>query len=424
MANSSSFALLRNMLLLLVAVLPLTMAGCRKAAEDPPAAAVTVQAEHPTIGTIAEEIAADAVLAPLAQAALSARISAPIRAELVQRGTHVHRGQLLLTLEDRDLQGAALDSQGALSAAEANYATTIGATLPEDLQKAELDQAQAAINLDVARRTANERKKLFEQGALSGRDADAAYAAAQQAQAAFDEAKKHADSVRKVTGAATTKAASGQLNSAKGRYISAKAQVSYASLRSPIDGIVTDRPLYPGETAAAGTTIITVMDTSSLLAKLHLGQSAAQKLSLNDEAELQIPGAGEPAAAHVSFISPALDPGSSTVEVWLKLPNPGGRFQAGAAVHAIIHGNSAQNALQIPAAAIIPAEDGGTNVMVAGADGVAHKRAVTVGIRTRDKVQVLSGLSAADMVITGGAYGMDDGTRVTIGAAAPAGDKD
>jgi HlyD family secretion protein len=46
--------------------------------------------------------------------------------------------------------------------------------------------------------------------------------------------------------------------------------VSYASLRSPIDGVVTDRPLFAGETAQAGTPVVTVMDTSSLLAKIHL----------------------------------------------------------------------------------------------------------------------------------------------------------
>ncbi len=90
----------------------------KKAADDTSDAgetAVAVQAEHPTVGPISEEIAADAILAPLSQAAIAPRISAPIRAEYVQRGAHVRKGQLLLTLEDRDLQGAALDSRGSLT---------------------------------------------------------------------------------------------------------------------------------------------------------------------------------------------------------------------------------------------------------------------------------------------------------------------
>src|ERR1700741_5375573 len=88
------------------------LAGCKNKGEEAPEPSVAVQAEHPTVGPISEEIAADAVLAPLAQAAIAPRISAPIKAELVQRGARVHKGQLLVTLEDRDLRGAALDSQG------------------------------------------------------------------------------------------------------------------------------------------------------------------------------------------------------------------------------------------------------------------------------------------------------------------------
>src|SRR6516162_1281218 len=80
----------------------LGLSGCRKGAEEAPEAAVAVEAQHPTIGPIFEEITADAVLAPFAQAAIAPRISAPIVQEFVQRGARVHKGQLLLTLEDRD----------------------------------------------------------------------------------------------------------------------------------------------------------------------------------------------------------------------------------------------------------------------------------------------------------------------------------
>jgi len=395
----------------------LCLAGCRKKVEEAPDVAVAVQVKHPISGPIAEEIAADAVLAPLAQAALSPRISSPIRAEYVLRGAHVRKGQLLITLEDGDLQGSALDSKGSLASAEASYATATNATIPEDVQKAELDVAQAKANLDVAVRTSGDRKRLFEQGALPGRDADVAAAATVQAQAAYDTAAKHLDSVVKTTREADAKAAEGQLTSAKGRLMNAEAQVSYASLRSPIDGVVTDRPLFPGETAVAGSPVLTIMDTSSLLAKLHIAQSNAQQLALGAVAEIAIPGVEDPVDGRVSFISPALDPGSTTVEVWLKLPNPKGAYKVGASVHAVIHGLTVSNALQVPVTALLPAQDGSTNVMVVGPDNLAHLRAVKLGIRTPEKVQIVGGLSSDDNVITDGSYGLDDGTKVTVGSA-------
>jgi multidrug efflux pump subunit AcrA (membrane-fusion protein) len=396
--------------------------GCKKKAEEAPEPSVAVQAEHPTVGPISEEVAADAVLAPLAEAAIVPRISAPIKAELVQRGDHVHKGQLLVTLEDRDLRGAALDLQGNLTQAQAAYTTATLATIPEDVQKAQLEVDQAKANLDVANRTAEERKRLLQQGAIAGRDVDTAIAAAVQAQAAFDTATKHLANVQKTTQKASMDAAQGQLTSAQGKFENADAQVSFASLTSPIDGVVTDRPLFPGETAAAGVAIVTVMDTTSLLAKLHISEAAAQQLKVGGSAELTLPGVDDPQSATIALISPALDTGSTTVEIWLKVSNTGGRYKVGTPTHVVIQGHTIQKALQLPAAAILPADDGSTNVLVVGSDGAAHKHAVKVGLRTTDKVQILSGITTADMVVTEGGYGLDDGTKVTVGGKEDKGD--
>lgn len=407
---------------LLLAALPGIIAGCKKTAsegDEESAEAVAVQAEHPSVGPISEQITADAILAPLAQAAVEPRISAPIRAEYVQRGAHVRKGQLLVSLEDRDLQGSAIDSKGAVTSAQAAYAAATQATIPEAVQKAQLDVDQAKANLEVANRTAEERKRLLQQGAIAGREVDTAIAAAVQAQATYDAAVKHLESVQTTTRKTDAEAAKGQLTSAQGKLINAQAQVTYANLRSPINGVVTDRPLFPGETAPAGTPVITVMDTSSLLAKLHIAQASAQKLKLGGLAQLQIPGVEDAQSATVSLISPALDPGSTTVEVWLKLPNPDAKYKVGTPVHAVIQGVTVPNAVQLPPAAILPSEEGGTSVLVVGADQTAKKRQVKVGIRTPEKVQILEGVSPNDLVITEGGYGLDDGSKVKIG-----GDKD
>lgn len=407
---------------LTLAVLPGIVTGCKKSAsegDEEATEAVSVQAEHPSVGPISEQITADAILAPLAQAAIEPRISAPIRAEYVQRGAHVKKGQLLISLEDRDLRGSALDSRGAVTSAQAAYATATRATIPEQVQKAQLDVDQAKANLDVATRTANERKRLLQEGAIAGRDVDTAIAAQVQAQAAYDAAVKHLQSVQATTRMTDEEAAKGQLTSAQGRLMNAEAQVNYANLRSPINGVVTDRPLFPGETASAGTAVITVMDTSSLIAKLHIAQASAQKLKLGGSAQVYVPGMDDPQSATVSLISPALDPGSTTVEVWLKLPNPDGKYKVGTPVHAALQGITIPNAVQLPAAAILPSDDGGTNVLVVGADQTAKKRSVKVGLRTPEKVQIVDGVTPADLVVTEGGYGLDDGSKVKIG-----GDKD
>ncbi len=403
--------------ILFTAALPFVLlTGCKKEAAPEPL--VTVQAEHPELGSIAERITADAVLAPLAQAAIEPKISAPVHKFYVQRGARVKAGQLLAVLENRDLTAAALDNKGTYVAAQAAFDTATKAQVPEDTLKAQSDLTQAKANLDLNQSIVKSRKQLFTEGAIPGRDLDTAQAALVQAQAAYDAAAKHLESVRNVSREAALKAAQGQLTSAQGKFEGAEAQVQFSEIRSPIDGVVTDRPLFAGETANPGTPLITVMETTTLLAKAHIAQSLAQEMKVGDDAKVQVPGITEPVPAKVSLISPALDPGSTTLEVWLKIDNKSGRLKVGTPVKVAITGITLPNALKVPASAIFAAQDGSKSVMVVGSDGAAHRKPVTLGIKGEDDVQITSGITADDLVITTGAYGIDDGTKVKVGPAA------
>lgn len=401
-------------------------AGCKK--EETPAPEITVQAEHPEQGAISDHITADAVLAPLAQAAIVPKISAPVKKFLVQRGAKVKEGQLLAVLENADLTAAVQDNKGSYEAAQAAYATATRAQVPEDAQKAELDYAQAKANLDLNNSIVNSRKQLFTEGAIPGRDLDTAQAALVQAQAAYDAAAKHLESMKNVSLEAALKSAQGQLTSAEGKYKGAAAQVNFSEIRSPISGVVTDRPLYAGETPSAGAPLITVMDTSSLLAKAHIAQSLAQQMKIGDEAVLLVPGIKDPVKGKVTLISPALDPGSTTLEIWLKVENKNAALKVGTPVKVSITGHTVENALKVPASSILTAQDGSKSVMVIGNDGAAHKKPVELGIQDGDDVQITKGLTTADNVITSGSYGLDDGAKVKVGKAGdddakPAADK-
>jgi HlyD family secretion protein len=389
--------------------------GCKKA-EETPAPEVYVQAAHPEQGSIGEQISADAILAPLAQAAISPKVTAPVKKFYVQRGAHVHAGELLATLENSDLAAAAMDNHGSYTAAQATFETATKATAPEDLTKAQLDLAQAKANLDLDQSIVNARSELLKQGAIPGRDLDTAQAQLVQTKAAYDIAKQHLESLQSVSNKAAIENAQGNLESAKGKLLGAQAALSYTEIRSPISGVITDRPLFAGETAAAGTPLVTVMDTSALIAKVHVAQMQAQQLSPGAAASLTVPGVAEPVVAKVSLISPALDPGSTTVEVWLRVENPKGALKAGTPVHASITGRSIQNALTVPAEAIQTGPDGTSKfVMIIAGDSTAHKKAVTLGIQNAEDAQIISGVTASDMVISTGAYGLDESTKVKVG---------
>jgi HlyD family secretion protein len=399
--------------IILAALALLPLGGCKKEAEPEPL--VTVAAERPVQGAISEKIVADAVLAPLAQAAIQPKISAPVRKFLVDRGSRVKAGQLLAILENADLSAAVLDNKGSYQAAKAAYDTATKAQVPEDTLRAESDFAQAKANLDLNRSIVKARKQLFSEGAIPGRDLDTAQAALVQAQAAYDAANKHLDSMRRVSRDAALKSARGQLDSASGRYNGAQASLAYSEIRSPIAGVVTERPLFAGETAQAGAALITVMDTSAVIAKAHIAQAAAQLLRVGSDASLRMPGLPDPVPAKIILISPALDTGSTTVEIWLHADNKAGTLKVGTPVKAVITGRTVPQAWKIPSVAVLSAQDGSKSVLVAGSDGAAHRKSVTLGITDGESVQVLSGLAPSDTVITTGAYGLEEGTKIKIG---------
>jgi len=407
---------LQSTLAISALLLAILAAGCSKK-EAPEATAVSVEAATAQVEPITAHIVTDAVLAPLAQAAISPKITAPVKKFYVQRGAHVKEGQLLATLENSDLAAAVTDNQGAFDAADATYQTEVKAQVPEDYQKAQLDVAQAKANLDLNQSIVASRKQLFAQGAISGRDLDTSLAALVQAQAAFDAAQKHLEGVKAVGHEAALKAAKGNLESARGKYQGAEAALSYSEIRTPIAGVVTDRPLYAGETAATGAPLITVMDTSALLAKIHLSQPQAQLLKSGDPASITVPGLPDPVPGKITLVSPALDPGSTTVEVWVRLENPKGTLRPGTAVHVSIAGHTAPKAIVVPSESIVVASSGKPTVMVIGSDGVAHQTAVTTGIVDADQTQILTGLHAGQQVVTTGAASLDDGTHVKEGSS-------
>jgi RND family efflux transporter MFP subunit len=333
----------------------------------------------------------------------------------------VHQGELLAVLENRDLTAAAQDSRGAYDQAQAAYETTTGASLPEEIQKAEADAQQAQQALDAQEKVFQSRQQLFDQGALPRKELDQSRVDVTQARNQNAIAKKHLDALMAIGKQQTLKSAAGQLESAKGKYLGAEAQLGYSEIRSPIDGVITDRPLYPGEMAAAGTALLTVMDISSVIAKAHIPQNDAAVLKVGDKGTMTVPGIDAPIEGKVTVVSPALDPNSTTVEVWLEAKNPKHELKPGTSVQISLTAQTVKDALVVPASSIITAPDGTTSVMLAGADGRAHQQAVKVGIKNGDDVQILDGVKESDKVVATGAYGLPDKTKIKIEAAeAPA----
>jgi HlyD family secretion protein len=394
------------------------LSGCAGEAKDA-APAVPVQIVQVERTALQQKVTAEGVLFPVAQSAIVPKISAPVQNFLVNRGSHVHKGQLLAVLENRDLAAAAQENKGVYTQAQAAYEITTAADLPQEMQKAELDAQAAKQALDAQQKVFESRQVLFQQGALPRKELDQAGVDLTNARNLYEIAKRHLDALNSFGQQQTVRSAKGQLESAQGKFAGAEAQLSYSEVRSPINGVITDRPLYPGEMAAAGTPLLTVMDIAQVVARAHIPQPQAALLKVGDKASVTTPEADQPFAGKVVLVSPALDPNSTTIEVWVQLKNTQERLRPGTSVQVSMVARSVPDALAIPAEALLTAQDGTTSVMVAGDDGKAHQQPVKAGIRDNDRVQIVEGLQAGERIVGSGAYGLPDGSKITMAEAKP-----
>ena len=405
--NASAFFLLTTTSLLFL------LGGCSKD-EKEKEPVVTVQVTPAKRATISQTVSAEAVVYPLEQATISPKITAPITQFKVQRGSRVKKGQILAVLENKDLTGQAEASRGTFEQADATYITSVDATIPQQVQKAQLDADAAKAAYDAQLRAYNSRKELFEQGALPQRDLDAATVALAQTRGANEVAQKQLADLQRLGRDQAVKSAHGTRLSAEGQMRTAEAQLSYSEIRSPIDGVVTDRPLFAGDLATANQPILTVMNLSRLIAKSHIPQTEAATLKVGNPAELRVPGLDEPIKGRVTLVSPALDPGSTTIEVWVEATKPDPALKPGMTVEVSMTSKTVKDALVVPTPAVFKSPENGDYVMLAGSDGHAHQKTIQVGVHNTEFSQVLSGVIAGESVITSGGYALPDNTQVKI----------
>lgn len=380
-----------------------------------------VQVEEARRGPLDRIIVSDAVLYPLNQANVTPKISAPVKRVLVNRGDHVKAGQLIAELESRDLAAVASESKSQLEQAQAAFQAATGATMVDERTKSQADVSYAQQSLEAAKKLYENRVELVKQGALAQKLADDARVAMVQAQSQFDTVQRHLQTLNSVGQREQIRGAQAQVDAAKAHYENAGVQVSYAEVRSPIAGVVADRPVYPGEMAASGSPLISIIDVSQVVARANVSVKDAAFIKVGSPAT--IPGPEGDIAGKVIVVSPAVDPATTTVEVWVQAPNPGEKLRPGGTVHVTIKAETLKDVIIVPAAALLNFDEGGQKVMIVGADGLAHERRITAGVRQGTNVEIATGVQEGEKVIVSGGLGLEDKAKVRV-VEAPAPDAD
>jgi membrane fusion protein, multidrug efflux system len=322
-------------------------------------------------------------------AVISAKLMGYVREVKAQIGDHVREGQLLVTLDPRELD---VSSRRAESSRE-----EVRAGIPE----ADSAVAAAKANLDLAQATFGRMQDMYQKKSISNQEFDEASARLKAAQAAHDMARARRSQL------------DSRLAQADQEVRSTEVTRSYAEVLAPFAGVVVARSVERGILAVPGASMFTIEREGAYRLEASVEESRLASIRVGQPVSVTLDNPAHTLEARVSEIVPSVDAASRAYIVKIDLPalptlrsGVFGRagFQLGS-----------QSVLAIPATAV--AERGQLQSVFVNDNGVAHSRLITTGQKLKDRIEVLSGLTAGEKVIYPVPPGLADGTALTAGSA-------
>jgi membrane fusion protein (multidrug efflux system) len=193
----------------------------------------------------------------------------------------------------------------------------------------------------------------------------------------------------------------------------ASLELDYTQIRAPIDGVVSTRYVKLGNTIDVGDPLFRVTSLDPLVAYLHVPEREYQHIVAGQVVGIEIDALpGDPITALVSRVSPIVDPQTGTFKITVEIEDSERRIKPGMFGRISVVYDVHEDALQIPRSAIIE-ETGSLSVFVV-VDDKAVQKVVTTGYGNRGLVEVTSGLTDGEQIVTVGQASLKQDTRVTI----------
>ena len=353
----------------LLAVVALAAVSACADKATPPPARVPVTVGLAARRAVPYELLATGTVEPIQTVAVQAQVSGPIVRIAFREGQDVKKGQVLFELDPRPFQAA-------------------------------LEQAQALLSRDRA--TAQNAEQDVKRYAVL---AEKEYVTAQQN-----------DAVR-----TTAAAASATVASSQAAVDQARLNLQYATIRAPIAGRTGSLRVREGNLVRStdALPLVTINQIQPILARFAVPAAnlpAIQKYRAQRIAAIAEPiGGGPPSEGTLAFVDNAVDTSTGTILLKASFPNADGALWPGAFVNVRLRLYVDQDALVVPASAVVSGQQG-TFVFVVQPDSSAATKTVKVD-RTAGDVVIVSGeVQPGDRVVTDGQLRLRPGIKVQIKA--------
>ncbi|MCH8294539.1 efflux RND transporter periplasmic adaptor subunit [Candidatus Poribacteria bacterium] len=194
----------------------------------------------------------------------------------------------------------------------------------------------------------------------------------------------------------------------------AQKRLNDATITAPITGIVSKRYLDQGGMASPTAPIFELVNMDIVKATVSVIESDLGKLKLKDKGQIQVDALPEPVDGEISLISPTLDPASRAATVEFTIENADMRLKPGMFAKVTIPVEIHENAILIPRSAVIEDRAKNTRSVFIVKEDISERRDVELGLSQGSNVEIISGLSAGDMVVTAGQYSLKDNEKVMV----------
>jgi RND family efflux transporter MFP subunit len=353
---------------LVFSALVVALIGCKAKEADTgmeaPDPVVLIGRENLAVADLAELRSGPAIsgsLEPKVQARVRSEIMGPVERTYVDEGQRVRQGVLLAQINDNSVRDTYLSAKSSVRTAESA--------------------------LQNAQRNAERASRLGQAGALPERDLETA--------------------VQNQTNA------EGTLADAKARLASAEKQLANTQIRSPINGVVSERQVAAGDVVQVGGAMFTIVDLKTLRLEATVPVEEVGRLKVGTPVEFGVSGFDRRFSGRIERINPAVDPATRQIRIYVTIPNAEESLVAGLFAEGRV-ATDARRAIAVPASAI---DRRGTSPVVHRVKG-GKVDVVPVQLGVRDEaaemIEIHSGLSQGDTVLLGSAQAVTEGTAVKI----------
>ncbi|MGE3678254.1 MAG: efflux RND transporter periplasmic adaptor subunit [Burkholderiales bacterium] len=347
-----------------------------------------------------------------ARVELGSVITGTVTELLVREGDPVKAGQVLARLRADEPRAAVAQAEAALAEAEARLAQL--GTLAGPVAENALERA--AQNLRLAREEHLRVERLHRQGFFSTSRLDEALRNLRVAES--DHASALAQATANRPRGSEHALARARREQAHAALALAKARLEYTEIRASADGTLLRKFVEPGDTVQPGKPLFELTVAGETQVLLQVDEKNLGLLAAGQRAKVAADAYPDrPADAAIFYIAPSVDATRGTVEVKLRVPDPGTFLKPDMTVSAEILSGSKKGALALSSAAVRDAA-GARPWVLAVRDGRAARVDIKLGLRGEGVVEVQDGLAEGELVVPVGAP-VRPGARLRADAAPP-----